>query len=437
MRPRSTEDVIEAEESLIGSVFAKPAVFGRLSGLVSADSFYDPDLGGLWSILDAWHAAGHPIDDAALLMPEIRKRGLQVDLKRLAELLTRHAIGDHAFYYLSNVREADRLRKLSDLGSRIVQGCKDATKTSDVIIGELAEEMESLAVVAGDDDPVSIGEALGELVDELDAAKPRRPNAMIGIQTLDMQLGGVASGEMVTIGARPSRGKTALGLQIAMHNTLKRRSVLFAALEMSVPEMAKRVVCTGTDVDSSRLRNNSVSDDDKKQIVALIKQIGSDPLRIWTPATTTVAQLRNRVKAEKIANGLDLLVVDYLGLIKPAQGSERKQRWEQFTEISTQIKQLAREAEIPIIVLQQLGRDTDGRSPRLSDLRDSGSIEQDSDAVILIDYQDKTTDDRDDCVLDLVKNRHGSTGGVECVFEKSKTTFLEKRGGDVVYPEPF
>ena len=422
LRHRSKDDLLANEKGLVSSALIKPEVVGRVD--VNGGDFVDSELGKLWDLLKRWHTEGKPLD-VTLLLPAMTREGIALTAGDLSNLFKHEPHASHAVYYRDNVIEGARLRNLEILASEIAVMTRDATCSSEEILDLLTKRIDELRPVDGANESASIGEALYQLIEELAEDNPRLRSAMIGIRSVDEYLGGMAPGEMHVIGARPSRGKTALGLQVAMHNADQGRKVVFAALEMTISEMAKRIVCGETEVNSTRMRDRTLSGDDRKQIIELRRKMNDSPLQIWTPHTATLDSIRRRARVAKFSDGLDLLVVDYLGLIRAPASDNRKPRWELFTEISTGIKRLARELEIPVMVLQQLSRDSDGKDPKLSDLRDSGSIEQDADAVILIDYKEKTGNDTDDVVLDLAKNRHGQTGKFAMMFDKPKTKFVE------------
>ena len=421
LRRRSAADLLANEKGVVSSALINPDVLDRID--IDGSQFIDSELGKLWDLLKSWRADGRPFD-MALLLPAMTRVGIGLNAGDLADLWKYEPHAANVGFYRDNVLEGSRLRKLEVLASEVAAMTKDATVSSDEILDSISKAIDDQRPVDGVNVSAKVGEALYQLIEELAENNSRQRSAMIGIRSVDDYLGGMAPGEMHVIGARPSRGKTALGLQIASHNAYQGRNVMFAALEMTIPEMAKRIVCSTTDVISTNLRDRTLTSSERKQIIELQKQLSECPLEIWTPHSATLDSIRRRARQAKFAEGLDLLVIDYLGLIQAPRNSHQK-RWEAFTKISTGIKRLAREIEVPILVLQQLGRDSDGRSPKLSDLRDSGSIEQDADAVILIDYGEKTTGDTDDVVLDLAKNRHGQTGKFKMVFHKPKTRFIE------------
>jgi len=423
-RRRDTRDTIRNEEALIGSVLLKTEILDR-NLQISRDDFCDEELGKLWQLLSSMQADNEAID-STLLMSRLREDGIEIDASRIAELYEAVPHIGHVDYYRSNVREASKLRRLAILADKIKQDVGDASINSSMIIENLQSEFESLEYDEGVDRPVSLGDALELVCDEIDDPSRRDCIVHYGIKSVDDYLGGMTAGEMHIIGARPSRGKTALGLQVALHNADQGHRVLFVALEMTPEEMAKRVACGATDIDSANLRNHELSPEEREQFISLCSKMCDSPLKFWSSNNVTVHAIRYQARSEQMQNGLDLLVIDYLGLLKAStRQSSHQPRWQTFTEISNSIKALAMELGIPILVCQQLGRDSDGRSPRLSDLRDSGSIEQDAHAVLLIDYNEKSEYEKDNIVLDLAKNRSGQTGAVKATFNKPKTQFCD------------
>jgi replicative DNA helicase len=230
-------------------------------------------------------------------------------------------------------------------------------------------------------------------------------------------------GELVILAARPGVGKTTLGMQIALHNARKSRPTLFASLEMTADELASRLASGLTGINIRKLRGASISAPQIEQITAVGDDLLQSPLRIWSPPSTTLQRLRAVAKCEAGGYGLSLLVVDYLGLIKATDG--RKPRYEQVGEISAGLKALAKELSIPVLALCQLNREADGELPRLSHLRDSGSIEQDADVVMFIHRTP------DACKLIVAKHRHGMTDEYTVKFNPSESRFEDLSAADM------
>lgn len=227
-------------------------------------------------------------------------------------------------------------------------------------------------------------------------------------------------GEMIVLAARPGCGKTSLAWQICKHNAFRGRNVLFVSLEMRSNELVARTAAGATTVPSSTIRSGNVSADQMSNIESALDELADYPLSIADPATATMEKIKALSRLEKSRRGLQLLVIDYLGLIRHENTKLRK--FESMTEISADVKRLAKEIEVPILALCQLNRESDGAEPKLSHLRDSGSIEQDADSVMFLHPED---DKKENFFLIVAKNRHGDTGKVEVQFDAQRTMFTD------------
>lgn len=258
-----------------------------------------------------------------------------------------------------------------------------------------------------------------DVVADLATGTCDRPT-MSGFEALDSSAGGWMSGELVILAARPGVGKTTFAMQVAAHNAARERRVLFVSLEMRDRELVARMLSGDPGVDSRRLRAGRLGTADIDKLRAAADDIRDLPVRVWAPPSATLARIRGVAKREVAFGGLSLLVVDYIGLIRPAAGDTKRPRFEQVGEVSAGLKSLAKELDVPVLALCQLNREADGTEPRLSNLRDSGSIEQDADVVLFLHRETTATK------LIVAKHRHGETGSVALRFDGSTTRFSER-----------
>jgi replicative DNA helicase len=413
-RQRDPDETVAAEEALIGSAILQPGVLDRIAGLEGKD-FSDPALGQFWDLLLSFRDQGTPVDD--LVMIKGPAAAIGIDAARLARLYIAGPIPDHARYYADGVQEAARIRALADLARLLSESVSDRLQSSAAILSQIEAAVDSLRSDQKSR-AVSLATAGRELLAELNQPTRGRTIAF-GLPVVDETIGGMMPGEMFVLAARPGCGKTSLGMQVALHNARRARSVLFVSLEMRKSELASRVLVGMTGVDSAAVRARLVTNSDGAKLGEAVGKLDDLPMTILDPTLAKLGDIRRSARAQQAASGLDLLVVDYLSLVKPVD--HRQPRYEQVSEISRSIKGLARELGIPVLALQQLNREADGQVPRLSNLRESGSIEQDADSVVFL----HPTDDVGGFDLIIAKHRHGQTGRVPLEFDAKRTTFRE------------
>lgn len=409
---------LQAEELLIGSCLIDPRNLDGIAELVNGSDFSDKDLGELFDLLAAMHSIGKPISDLRVVVSELQStrayRPGRVDASRLGRLINSSVATDAKFSAVQ-VRECSMRRRLLSLVD-IVGDAENVAAPVNTIVGRVRDKLDSIDHV-NLVDAVTIGEAAAEVVDELNEEKPR-VTIFSGIMSLDRIVGGYRPGEMIVLAARPGVGKTSLALQLAQHNAEREKPALFVSLEMSYSELAARMLSQRTGVDSRLIRSNDLGNHEREQLAEAAASLKSLPIVIWSPSTATMQQIRARASIEKRRRGVSLVVIDYLGLVTSGDG--RKSRYEQVSETSRLIKQVAKDIGVPILALAQLNREADGEIPRLSNLRDSGSIEQDADIVIFLHQSEA------EHKIIVAKHRHGECGEVPIVFDGPATRFDER-----------
>ncbi len=419
IRNRDHADILRDESALVGSVVIDATMFDRLDR-VTGDSFFEKRFGKLFDLLRTRYENGLP-NDIVLVNRELHTAGISITTAELAEIFTGVPSQAHARHYAGNVSEAARLRKLIELADSVTELANDATKASFEIVETISREIDEMHF---DESAkvVTIAEAGKKLLAEIDQSKDKRRSATTGLWTLDSTLGGLMPGEMIVVAARPGIGKTSFAMQVAMHNANHKRKALFVSLEMRSEELAGRVFGGLAEVPTEDIRAGNLTPEQRQRLVAAIEYMAEQPLLVFDPATATMRDIRATARAQ---NDLSLIVIDYLSLIAPTDN--KQQRWEQVSEISRSIKRLAKELKVPILALQQLSRDADGNRPKLSNLRESGSIEQDADSVLFIhrDQSGQTAANNIDVEIIIAKNRHGRDGNGKFVFEKEQTRFNE------------
>ena len=424
----------EAEESVIASCLLDPMMLDKLAGKLSRRDFFDTALGELYEFIVEMHAAGDPVGDTTLLYQKLRGAKFLPKIGGiggLGKLATSAQSAAHAEYYASLVRDAADRRRLSAIASQFYESLSDPQVSPSDAIRTLEGRMLATGYRATVD-PVGIGQAYDRMIERIFEARKREND--VGVQTglanVDATTGGLFPGELCVCAARPSMGKTAIGFQIAEYAAEQGRPVLFVSLETEDWELAARSAAAashkygdGKDINGAEIRAAKYLSDDQIALLQAMARMKKDvPLKIWRPTRTTVAGIRSQAKMLAATSGLALLAVDYLQLIDPADS--RALRHEQLSQIGKDLKRLANELDIPVLALAQINRKGEGEKPKLSQLEGSGSLEQDANTVWLVHREDRAASD---AVLMIEKNRSGSTGDLELMYDCPRTVFYDPK----------
>lgn len=414
------------EKAIVGSVLLDQSYFDSIGDAIAESDFFDPELGRLFHILRGIHDSGQSILDPVLLRPTLVAMGLPEHITsyaHLVELLRIVPYAHNAPRYAEEIRRASRLRGLQqvadELASRTTEDGVDPAKVAEWLDARL------LGVGRSRQSPVKRVDAIAdEFLESLRNPPEQGEPIMSGLLDLDRATGGFAPGELVILAARPGVGKTALATQIVKHNASYDRSALLVSLEMSDRELISRILCGMAGVDSRVVRGNRASVSDIQSLSDAASELGEDPAFVWSPTSTTVSAIRAIAKQHAAISGLRLLVVDYLQLVRPSADERKMQRHEQVASFSGALKILARELKVPVLCLAQLNREADGQEPKLSHLRESGSIEQDADMVLFL-HKTKDATRTEDGRTDLIigKHRHGEVGAIELAWHPATTSF--------------
>lgn len=409
--------VIESEKALLGSVLMMPdKVIDNVVGHTGATDFYDESLGRIYGILCGLHAAGFPVGDLKATLAELKRQGVYESLGGaafIAELVSQTQ-WVHAVTYAKQVAATSVLRQQLRICADWIDRIYNEEPAEDCA----AWVETQLACLSGNGASGSrqADEVADQVIGELD--RPNiAPPVMTGMFYVDSAIGGWMPGELVVLAARPGCGKTAMGLQIATYNAESSRRVLFASLEMADHELATRVLCTQSGINSRRVRSGEVTQSERDRLKQAAAEIRHRPLVIWSPPTATIGKIAAVARREAARGGLSLLVVDYIGLIR--SDNDQRPRHEQVAAISAQLKGIAKDLHVPVLALCQLNREAHGKEPTLAQLRESGAIEQDADIVLFIhQMQDRQAK------LIVAKHRHGETGSCMLGWEPERTRFV-------------
>jgi len=408
----------EAELGVIGALMHKPELIESIGALVSPADFFDTDASDLYAMILAARSAGRPVDSVSLSDIRTELSSGELTIVRASEIMRDVPSASNGVEYARIVVERSKARRIADIGQSIIDMASHARPLSGII----ADAQEAvLALNSEDDEPdvITLREALGPVVDEMDA----RFNGeginghATGLKDLDELVQGLRGSHVIIIAGRPGTGKTTLGLGIAEQLTIREsKSALVFSLEMSAKELSKRSLASSSavtlgSIDTGQAMGNGES---ITRITSAVSRMHSADLRICQKGSLPLSRIRNIARFQHRAKPLDLIVIDYIGLIAPEAGSRQQNRNLELGAISRGIKAMAKELNLPVIVLAQLNRSIETRStkkPQMSDLRDSGEIEQDAD-IIMIAHRDADSDLGRSGVteIDVVKHRHASVG---------------------------
>ncbi|HEV7282149.1 MAG TPA: replicative DNA helicase [Pirellulaceae bacterium] len=432
---------LDAEQGVLGSIIIAPEVCDEVALILRPEDFLDDAHHKLFRTILDMYELGRKID-VTLLVDQLKSSKLfeavggAAYLAKLARAVPHAA---HAVYYANIVREKATYRSLITASTEILRDAYEEKGEAKELLASAEQRIFSILDSRGSTSVASIKDVLHEAMDRIDARmRGEQTSASVetGFKDLDQQLGGLRNSELIVLAARPSMGKTAFAMNIAENVVLLQKApVLFVSLEMSSIELAERMLCSIARVNGHRLRNGSISNDDRRRLkekAAEVSQapffVDDNPGRTVTEIAAAARRIRRREKA------LGLIVIDYLQLIEPDNPKDPRQ--EQVARITRRLKGLAREMEVPVLCLAQLNRQAEagkeGNLPKLSHLRESGAIEQDADVVMFVhreEYYHRGDDQQQyagQAQIVVAKQRNGPVGEVELIWKKDFTRFEDK-----------
>jgi replicative DNA helicase len=429
---------LDAEESVLGAMMLSPGAIGAVSEALSAADFYRESHAKIYRAGLALYGRGEPVD-AITLVDELEQRGELEDVGgrvRIHELAALVPAAANAGHYARIVRDMATLRGLIRAGSEIArmgidrdgQEVTELVDRAEQVVFELAQ-----ARVSGDF--THIEELLKdsfERITQLYEAGLDVTGVPTGFRELDHLTSGFQPGNLVILAARPSMGKSGLALCSAANLAVRQETpVALFTLEMSKSEVTQRLMCSEAKVESQRLRSGKLAPDDWPRLTAACDRLAKAPIYVDDTGSVTMMEIRSKARRLKMREpGLGLIIVDYLQLM--TSGASVENRVQEVSAISRSLKVLARDLEVPVLALSQLSRAVEQRHdkrPILSDLRESGSLEQDADLVLFIYrdeyYNPETTDQQGLAEVQLAKHRNGPTGMVKLSFLKRFAKFAD------------
>lgn len=425
-----------AEQSVIGSMLLDKNAVVRVIEMLSPDSFYRDAHRFIYETILELFDRGEPVD-LVTVTENLRKAG-KLDAVGgsiyVADLLNSVPTAANVEHYAKIVEEKAVLRKLIESGTRIVSNGFSDPEDVDQVLDQAEKSIFDIALKRTREGFTKIDSVIKRVLDKIDALYGKKEaitGTPSGFPDLDQLTAGFQNSDLIIIAARPSVGKTAFALNIAALVSIKHHiPVAIFSLEMNKEQLAQRMLCSEAEVDAQRLKTASLSDTGWKKLTRALGRLSEAPLYIDDAASTTVTEIRAKARRLKIEKGLGLVIVDYLQLMRGRGRIEN--RVQEISDIARSLKTLARELEVPVVALSQLSRAVEQRPdriPRLSDLRESGEIEQTADVVMFIhreDYYNPQSERGNVAEIIIAKQRNGPIGVVELVFRKEIAKFCSK-----------
>ena len=425
---------MEAEQSVIGSMIMDREAIVVASEMISGDDFYNKSYGVLFDSMVELNDQGQPVD-VVTLQNRLKEKDVPPEvasLEFIRDLITAVPTSANIKYYATIVSEKAVLRKLIRLTEEIANNCYSEKDGLEVILEDTEKRVFDLVQRRNTGDFVPIREVVMNAMDKIEKASHSNGN-VTGIATgfidLDYRTAGMQPSDLVLIAARPSMGKTAFVLNIAQYVAFHSgECVAIFSLEMSKEQLVNRLFAMESKVDSQHLRTGNLSDLEWEKLIESAGMIGQSKLIIDDTPGISIAEMRSKCRKFKLEMDLKMVIIDYLQLMS-GSGRGNESRQQEISDISRSLKALARELQVPVIALSQLSRAVEQRPdhrPMLSDLRESGAIEQDADVVMFIyrdDYYNPDTEKKGIAEINIAQQRNGPIGTVDLVWLPEFTKF--------------
>ena len=431
---------LEAEQSVIGSMIMDKDAIISASEILIKEDFYYQQYGTMFETITEQFQAGQPVD-LVTLQDRLKEKNVPKEIQSvefIRDLITSVPTSANIKHYANIVKENAMKRKLIRVTEEIENECYAGKESIDSIFDKTEHDVFALLSTRQTGDYVPIRQVVMNALEKIEKAS-QQEGTVTGIPTgfvdLDYRTAGLQPSDLILVAARPSMGKTAFVLNIAQYTAFHQNlAVAIFSLEMSKEQLVNRMFSLESRVDAQALRTGNLSDADWEKLVEGAGIIGDSRLIIDDTPGISISEMRSKCRKYKLEQGLDLIIIDYLQLMSGSgRGSESRQQ--EISDISRSLKALARELSVPVIALSQLSRAVEQRPdhrPMLSDLRESGAIEQDADVVMFIyrdDYYNKDTDLKGISEIIIAKQRNGPIGTVNLAWLPEYTKFanLERK----------
>ena len=425
---------VEAEQSVIGSMLMDREAIIAASEMITGDDFYQHQYGVMFESMVERFNEGKPVD-LLTLQDRLKEKDVPPEVSSLdfvREILTTVPTSANVKHYAQIVQEKAVLRRLIRVNEEIANSCYAGKDSLEHILAHTEKSIFDLLQSRNSGEFVPIRQVALNVLEKIEQAA-KTNDTVTGIPTgfidLDYRTSGFQPSDFILIAARPSMGKTAFVLNVVEHVAVKKQyPCMVFSLEMSKEQLVNRMLSMESNVDSQKLRTGSLTDADWDAVIEGVGTIGNSKLLIDDTPGISIMELRSKCRKVKLEFGLSLVIIDYLQLMS-GSGKSGDNRQQEISEISRSLKALARELNAPVIALSQLSRACETRQdhrPMLSDLRESGAIEQDADVVMFLyrdDYYNKDTDTPNIAEVIIAKQRNGPIGTIQLMWRPELTKF--------------
>ncbi|MBC7784729.1 MAG: replicative DNA helicase [Burkholderiales bacterium] len=420
---------IEAEQCLLASIMLDKDLVGQVLVIVDREAFYLTDHQIIYNVILTLYEANRPID-AVILREELLKRGQLEDIggtAYLAEVLNTVPSAANGMHYAAIVRDKFLLRQLISASNDAIREAYAPHDSVDLIIDKAEKRVFDIAEKKVSGTSAPLGEIAMQVYEVLEGTDKR--GLPTGFYELDDMLNGLQGGEMIVVAARPSMGKTAFAMNLMEAIGSANQPCGVFSLEMSKQQLAQRMMCSRAQIDAQRVRKGLLTPNEFRRLAQMVNEMHKMPIWVDDSPGLTILEFRAKARRLKQQHDVKAVMIDYMQLMDNPGVESRQQ---QISEISRGIKAVARELNVPVVALSQLNRASEGRDghrPRMSDLRESGSIEQDADVVALLHREDYYRMQEPDFIPDniaeiiIAKQRNGPTGTIKLTFDNKTTTF--------------
>ena len=426
---------VEAEKAVIGAMMLDSDAIMVCSEILTAGEFYQQQYGIIFDALVEMYRDGIGAD-LVTIQNKLREKEVTPELysvEYLGELLASVPTSANVKFYAEIVHEKAVLRRLIKVTEQVTRECYMDSQPLEDILEDTEKSVFDVIQQRGGSEFEQIRDVVLRTLDSIEKAAKQKGNITgleTGFRDLDAKTAGLQKSDLILIAARPAMGKTAFVLNIAEYVALHSNSTIaLFSLEMSKEQLVKRMLAMNSMVDSQKIRTGDLEDDDWDKLVGSVRKIGNSNLVIDDTSGITASELRSKCRKLKIEQGLDLVIIDYLQLMTGAGKRKSDSRQQEISDISRSLKVMARELDVPVIALSQLSRAVESRPdkrPMLSDLRESGAIEQDADIVMFIyrdEYYNPDSEKKGVAEVIVAKQRSGPTGPVELAWLSQYTKF--------------
>ena len=426
---------IEAEQSVVGAMLMDKDAILTASELISGQDFYQSAYGVIFDSMVELFNEGKPVD-LVTLQDRLKEKDVPPEITSLEfvrDLVTAVPTSANVKYYAQIVADKSMMRRLIKLNDEISNACYVGNEPLPAILEMTERSVFELLQKRNLGDYTPIKQVVLNALDRIEKASKNKGNVTgipTGFNDLDYKLSGLQPSDLILVAARPSMGKTAFVLNIAQYVAFKReKGVAVFSLEMSKEQLVNRLFSLESQVDSQALRTGNLKDSDWEKLIEGAGIIGKSNLIIDHTPGISVSELRSKCRKYKLEHDIQLIIIDYLQLMTGSVGRHSESRQQEISDISRSLKALARELNVPVVALSQLSRAVESRPdkrPMLSDLRESGAIEQDADVVMFIyrdEYYNKDSEFKKQAEIIIAKQRNGPVGTVHLAWLADYTKF--------------